>query len=249
MYIIPAIDLLDRKIVRLTGGKYDAVTEYNISLEDMLKQLNSNGTDFIQIVDLNGAKGDFSQQEYLLEILKMSPLKIQYGGGIRSIEKVKELIALGFHRIIIGTKAITDEGFLYELSKEICGKDSCSDQVVIAVDILNNELMHSGWEQKSILKPIDFIDKCIGLGYFRFLCTDISNDGNMEGSNVELYKTFKSQFPFIKLIAQGGISTIDDVRSLQAAKLEAVVIKKAMYENKIAINDIKNWNLQALVNF
>ena len=112
MYIIPAIDLLDRKIVRLTGGKYDAVTEYDIELKDMLKQLNSNGTDFIQIIDLNGAKGDFSQQEYLLDILKVSPLKIQYGGGVRSIEKVKELIELGFHRIIIGTKAITDEGFL-----------------------------------------------------------------------------------------------------------------------------------------
>lgn len=249
MYIIPAIDLLDRKIVRLTGGKYDAVTEYDIELKDMLKQLNSNGTDFIQIIDLNGAKGDFSQQEYLLDILKVSPLKIQYGGGVRSIEKVKELIELGFHRIIIGTKAITDEGFLYELSKELCGKNSCSDQVVIAVDILDGELMHSGWEQKSILKPIDFIDKCISLGYFRFLCTDIGNDGKLKGSNVELYKTFKSQFPFIKLIAQGGISTIEDVQSLQEAKLESVVIAKAIYENKIAIDDIKNWNLQALVNF
>ena len=135
------------------------------------------------------------------------------------------------------------------MSKELCGKNSCSDQVVIAVDILDGELMHSGWEQKSNLKPIDFIDKCISLGYFRFLCTDIGNDGKLKGSNVELYKTFKSQFPFIKLIAQGGISTIEDVQSLQEAKLESVVIAKAIYENKIAIEDIKNWNLQALVNF
>ncbi len=249
MYIIPAIDLLDRKVVRLTGGKYDAVTEYDVALKDMLQQLNSNGTDFIQIIDLNGAKGDFSQQEYLLDILKSSPLKIQYGGGVRSIDKVKELIELGFHRIVLGTKAITDEGFLFELSKEICGKDSCSDQVVIAVDILNNELMHSGWEKKSNIKPLDFIDKCVSLGYFRFLCTDIGNDGKLKGSNVELYKSFKSHFPFIKLIAQGGISTIDDVKALQEAQLESVVIAKAIYENKISIDEIKQWNLQALVSF
>lgn len=249
MYIIPAIDLLDKKVVRLTGGRYDAVTEYDVNLEDILSQLNSNGTDFVQIIDLNGAKGDFSQQSYLFDILHKSPLKIQYGGGVRSIDKVKELIDAGFHRVVIGTKAITDEGFLKELSKEICGKNSCSDQVVIAVDTLNGELMHSGWEQASDIKPIDFIDKCVGLGYFRFLCTDIGNDGKLNGSNVELYKSFKSKFPFIKLIAQGGITTIEDVQSLQSANLESVVIGKAIYENKINIEEVKNWNLQALVNF
>ncbi len=249
MYIIPAIDLLDRKVVRLTGGKYDSVVEYDVQLEDLLTQLNSNGTDFVQIIDLNGAKGDFSQQEYLLEILKKSPLKIQYGGGVRSIEKVKELIDTGFHRIIIGTKAITDEGFLKELSEEICGKNSCSDQVVIAVDTLKGGLMYSGWEKTSDIKPIDFIDKCVSLGYFRFLCTDIGNDGKMTGSDVELYKSFKSQFPFIKLIAQGGITTLTDIKALQDAGLESVVLGKAIYENKISIEEVKNWNLQALVSF
>lgn len=249
MYIIPAIDLLDKKIVRLTGGSYDAVTSYEVNLEEILSQLNYNGTDFVQIIDLNGAKGDFSQQSYLFDILHKSSLKIQYGGGVRSIEKVKELIDAGFHRVVIGTKAITDEGFLKELSQEICGKNSCSDQVVIAVDTLNGELMHSGWEKSSDIKPIEFIDKCVGLGYFRFLCTDIGNDGKLKGSNVDLYKSFKSQFPFIKLIAQGGITTMNDIKSLQTADLEAVVVGKALYENKISIEEVKQWNLQALVNF
>ena len=249
MNIIPAIDLLDGKIVRLTGGRYDAVTNYDIRLEDMLSQLDSNGTDFVQIIDLNGAKGDFSEQKKLLSILKKCPLKVQYGGGVRSIEKVRELIDAGFHRIIIGTQAIVDEHFLEELSKEVCGKHSCSDQVVVAVDIYNNQLMHSGWEKSSDIKPIDFIDKCVSLGYFRFLCTDIDNDGRLKGSNIELYKTFKSQFPFIKLIAQGGITTLDDVRALQDVHLESVVIGKAIYENKIDIEEVKQWNLQALVNF
>jgi phosphoribosylformimino-5-aminoimidazole carboxamide ribotide isomerase len=138
---------------------------------------------------------------------------------------------------------------LKELSQELCGKDSCSDQVVIAVDTLNGELMHSGWEKASDIKPIDFIDKCVGLGYFRFICTDIGNDGKLNGSNVDLYKSFKSQFPFIKLIAQGGITTIDDIKSLNTANLESIVIGKAIYENKITFEDVKNWNLQALVNF
>ncbi len=249
MYIIPAIDMLNRKVVRLREGRYDSVTEYDVSLEEMIEQFSSQGTDFVQIIDLNGAKGDFSNQNYIVEILKKSSLKIQYGGGIRSIEKVKELIDAGFHRIIIGTQAITEESFLADLSKEICGKDSCSDQVVIAIDVLNGNLMHSGWEEKSSIKPIDFIDKCVGLGYFRFLCTDINRDGKLAGSDIALYESFKNQFPFIKLIASGGISSMEEVKKMQAAKAEAVVIGKAIYEGKIKVEDVKDWNLQALVSF
>jgi phosphoribosylformimino-5-aminoimidazole carboxamide ribotide isomerase len=249
MYIIPAIDLLDRKVVRLGGGKYDAVTQYDLRIEDLLEQFNSNGTDFVQIIDLNGAKGDFSQQKYLLDILKKSSIKVQYGGGVRSIDKVKELIDAGFHRVIVGTAALTEEDFLSNLSAEICGKNSCSDQVIIAIDMLDNELRHSGWEKSSDIKPLAFIDKCVSLGYFRFLCTDIGNEGRMKGSNVSLYKDFKAHYPFIKLIAQGGISKMQDVTALQDANLEAVVIGKALYENKISVDEVKQWNLQALVNF
>src|SRR3546814_147883 len=132
MNIIPAIDILDRKVVRLREGDYQQVTFYDTTLEDMLGQLDSPGTDFVHIIDLNGARGDFSNQEYLVDILRRSKnIKVQYGGGVRTIDKVKELIDLGFHRIIVGTQAITQPDFLEKLSKEICGKTKCSDQVEI----------------------------------------------------------------------------------------------------------------------
>ncbi len=249
MYIIPAIDILDRKVVRLREGDYEQITAYDVSLESMLEQFESNGTNFIQIIDLNGARGDFSNQKYVLNALKKTNLKIQYGGGVRSIDKVKELIDSGFHRIIIGTQALTEENFLEELSKEICGKDSCSDQIVIAVDIRDGVIMHSGWTEASHYTPIEYIGKCTSLGYFRFLCTDISKDGKMQGSGLALYKSIKEQIPFIKLIASGGIRSMDDIRELQAAQLEATVVGKAIYENKISIETIKEWNLQALVSF
>lgn len=247
MYIIPTIDILNGKVVRLKEGKYDQVTEYNVSLEEMVEQFSSNGTDFVQIIDLNGAKGDFSNQKFIIDVLKKSSLKIQYGGGVRSIEKVKELIDLGFHRVIIGTQAIKDEHFLEDLSKEVCGKAACADKVIIALDILNGVIKHSGWIESSNIKPLDHINNCISMGYFRFLCTDISKNGRMEGSSIEFYKQLKEHFPFIKIIGSGGISSITDIHRLQELKLEAFVIGKAIYEGKVKIEEIKDWNLQTLI--
>lgn len=249
MYIIPAIDILNGKVVRLTEGDYKRVTEYNLSLKEAIAQFSSNGTDFVQIIDLNGARGDFSNQQFVLDALKGSSIKVQYGGGVRSIEKVKELIDLGFHRIVIGTQAITEPDFLEKLSQEICGKESCSDQVVVAIDVLDGIIKHSGWTESADMELLKYIDKCVSLGYFRFLCTDISKDGRMEGINTDLYQQIKSQYPFIKVIASGGISSVEDFKALQDVKVEAAVVGKAIYEGMLKVEDIKRWNLQSLVNF
>jgi phosphoribosylformimino-5-aminoimidazole carboxamide ribotide isomerase len=115
MYIIPAIDILDKKVVRLREGDYHQVTEYDVSLEEMIEKYQSNGTHFIHIIDLNGAKNDFSNQQYLFDVIKKTDMQVQYGGGIRSIEKVKELIDAGIHRVIVGTQALTNPSFLKEL--------------------------------------------------------------------------------------------------------------------------------------
>src|SRR5580692_10897970 len=121
MYIIPAIDILDKKVVRLREGDYKQVTEYEVSLEEMIERYQANGTNLIHIIDLNGAKGDFSNQEHLFDVIRKTDMKVQYGGGIRSIEKVLELIDAGVHRVIVGTQALTNPMFLKDLSKEICG--------------------------------------------------------------------------------------------------------------------------------
>ncbi|GAA3983658.1 1-(5-phosphoribosyl)-5-[(5-phosphoribosylamino)methylideneamino] imidazole-4-carboxamide isomerase [Mucilaginibacter dorajii] len=247
MYIIPAIDILNKKVVRLREGDYQQVTEYDVTLEEMIERYQSNGTNFIHIIDLNGAKNDFSNQQYLFDVIRKTDMKVQYGGGIRSIDKVKELIDSGVHRVIVGTQAITNPDFLPELGKEICGKDKCSDQVVIAIDVLDEVIKYSGWMESSPIKLMDYVDKCLALGFFRFLCTDIDKDGKMGGAGIELYEKLLDHSPFIKLIASGGVSSMDDIEKLSRLKVESVVVGKAIYENRISIEDVKNWNLDALI--
>jgi len=247
MYIIPAIDILDKKVVRLREGDYKQVTEYDVSLEEMIDRYQSNGTNFIHIIDLNGAKSDFSNQQYLFDVIRKTDMKVQYGGGIRSIDKVKELIDAGVHRVIVGTQAITNPSFLEELSKEICGRDKCSDQVVVAIDVLDEVIKYSGWMESSPVKLMDYVDKCLQLGFFRFLCTDINKDGKLGGAGVELYAKLLDHSPFIKLIASGGVSSMDDIEKLSHLKVESCVVGKAIYEGRITIEEIKNWNLEALI--
>ncbi len=249
MYIIPAIDILDGKIVRLREGDYEQATFYDVTLEEMIERYQSNGTEFIHIIDLNGAKGDFSNQKYLFDILHKTSMKIQYGGGVRSIDHVKELIDYGMRRIIVGTQAITNPEFLKNLSKEICGKEKCSDQVVVAIDVLDEVIKYSGWMESSPIKLTDYVDRCLNLGFFRFLCTDIDKDGKLGGAGVELYEKLLDHSPFIKLIASGGISSMQDIEELQKIKLESCVVGKAIYEDRISIDEIKSWNLKALISF
>ena len=250
MNIIPAIDVLDRKVVRLFRGDYDKATIYNITLEEAINQFESQGTDFVHVVDLNGAKGDYSNQKFVVDALKKSKLKVQYGGGIRSLDKVKEFLDFGFHRIVIGTQAHTDANFLENVSKEVTtGPEKMQDHIVIALDVLDEVIKYGGRMETSPLKLMDYIDKCTSLGFFRFLCTDIAKDGILGGSNVALYQKLMEHKPFIKLIAAGGISSMDDIDELLQTKVESVIVGKAFYEGRVSTEDIKSWNLQALVSF
>lgn len=246
MYIIPAVDVLNQKVVRLREGDYNQITQYEVSLEEQIETYQSNGTEFVHIIDLNGAKGDFSNQKYLFDIINKTEMKVQYGGGVRSIDKVKELIDSGIHRVIVGTQAITNPTFLEELSKEICDKANSSDQVVVAIDVLDEVIKYSGWMESSPIKLMDYVDKCLQLGFFRFLCTDINKDGKLGGAGVELYKKLLAHSPFIKLIASGGISSMADIEELNDFKIESCVVGKAIYEGHISIEEIKEWNLQML---
>jgi len=244
MYIIPAIDILDKKVVRLREGNYQDVTSYDVSLEEMIEKYQANGTEIIHIIDLNGAKGDFVNQEHLFDIVKKVDMKIQYGGGVRSIDMVKKLTDAGIFRVIVGTQAVTNPTFLDELSET-----KCSDQVIIAIDVLDEVIKYSGWMESSPVKLIDYIDRCLELGFFRFLCTDINKDGKLGGAGVELYKKLLDHSPIIKLIASGGISSMEDIKELAQLRIESAVVGKAIYENHISIEEIKEWNLRSLIKF
>src|SRR5690606_22541143 len=224
------------------------VTTSDISLEEQIKVYDANGTEIVHIIDLNGAKGDISNQDYLVDILRRTDMKVQYGGGVRSIEKVNELVDAGVYRVIVGPEAITNPTFVEELSKLNEGRVKYAYHIVIAIDVLDEVIKYSGWLESSPIKLIAYIDKCLSLGFFRFLCTDISKDGKLGGAGVELYKKLLDHSPIIKLIGSGGISSMDDIRDLQAlGRMESCVVGKAIYENKISIDEIKDWNLKALI--
>jgi phosphoribosylformimino-5-aminoimidazole carboxamide ribotide isomerase len=246
MYIIPAIDILDGKVVRLVEGDYNQKTEYDVSIAEMIETYRSNGTEFIHIIDLNGAKGDFSNQKQLFDIISKTDMRVQYGGGIRTIEQVTNLLDAGIHRVIVGTQAITNPNFLEELSKEVGKKYDYANRIVVAIDVLDEVIKYSGWMESSPIKLMDYIDKCLQLGFFRFLCTDINKDGKLGGAAVELYQKLLSHSPFIKLIASGGISSMKDIEELAQYDIRSVVVGKAIYENRITIEEIKQWNLKAM---
>ncbi|WP_295651758.1 1-(5-phosphoribosyl)-5-[(5-phosphoribosylamino)methylideneamino] imidazole-4-carboxamide isomerase [uncultured Mucilaginibacter sp.] len=247
MYIIPAIDILDKKVVRLREGDYEQVTSYDVTLDEMIERYQSQGTQFIHVIDLNGAKNDFSNQQWLFDIVRKTDMKVQYGGGVRSIEKVRELIDAGIHRVIVGTQAITNPTFLDDLSKEMCGSNQCSDHVVVAIDVLDEVIKYSGWMESSPIKLMDYVSRCLSLGFYRFLCTDINKDGKLGGAGIELYEKLLDHSPFIKLIASGGVSSMADIEALSKIKVEACVVGKAIYEGHITIEEIKNWNLESLI--
>ena len=246
MYIIPAIDILDGKVVRLREGDYNQKTEYNVSIEDMIEQYRSNGTDFIHIIDLNGAKGDFSNQKALFDIIKKTEMKVQYGGGFRTVDQVTNLLDAGIHRVIVGTQAISNPDFLPELSEAFAKKDDYANRIVIAIDVLDEVIKYSGWMESSPIKLMDYVDKCLALGFFRFLCTDINKDGKLGGAGVDLYKKLLDHSPMIKLIASGGVSSMADIEELAQLPIRSVVVGKAIYENHISIEEVKEWNLQQL---
>jgi phosphoribosylformimino-5-aminoimidazole carboxamide ribotide isomerase len=187
-----------------------------------LKNINQTAPTLSMLLTLNGAKNDFSNQQYLFDVIKKQICRCNTAGGIRSIEKVKELIDAGVHRVIVGTQAITNPMFLDELSKAICGRDKCSHQVVIAIDVLDEVIKYSGWMESSPIKLMDYVDKCLALGFFRFLCTDIGKDGKLGGAGVELYAKLLDHSPFIKLIASGGVSSMADIEDLSRLKVESV---------------------------
>src|SRR5690606_22599442 len=188
--------------------------------------------------------------DYLFDIIRKTDMKVQYGGGGRSIEKVKVLVEAGVYRVIVGIQAITNPTFLEELSKLNEGRVKYADHIVIAIDVLDEVSKYSCWLESSPIKLIAYIDKCLSLGFFRFLCTDISKDGKLGGAGVELYKKLLDHSPIIKLIGSGGISSMKDIEDLNdLGRIESVVVGKAIYENKISIEEIKDWNLKALIKF
>ena len=228
MLIFPAIDLYDGKAVRLFKGDYNQMTVYSNEPVSVAKIFERNGATCIHLVDLEGAKtGDTPNLDVISRIVKETSLFAEVGGGIRSFDTIEKYLAAGVSRVILGTAAVTEEGFVAECVKRY------GDAVAVGVDIRDGYVAIRGWTESSALRYENFLASLAEIGVKTVICTDISRDGAMKGANHALYGELSEKFPTIDFIASGGVSSIDDVKTLGAMSLYGAIIGKAYYTGAI----------------
>ena len=238
MIIYPAIDIIDGKFVRLSKGNYSLKTIYSDNLESIAKNWINNGTRFLHIVDLDGAKaGNPVNIKNILEIRKLFPnIFIQIGGGIRDIDTIEKYLNYGIDRIILGTKVLKNKDFILSLNK------SLRDRIAIDIAIKDGKLAGDGWEKTEKENIESFIEFLEQNGIKMFVITDISKDGMMEGIN-ETSINLILNYITTNAIISGGVTTIDDVKTILAmhkSKINGMIIGKALYENKIKLSEAIN---------
>ena len=227
MNIFPAIDILGGCAVRLFKGDYDQMTIYSTQPAEIAKDFEAAGARFIHLVDLEGAKsGTTPNIETIKQIRAESSLFIEVGGGIRSMEVIRTYLDAGVNRVILGTAAVNDPDFLKE------AVETYGEKIAVGVDIKDGYVAIKGWTEKSEHNGMEFCRKMQELGVKTIICTDISKDGAMKGTNRELYRQLSEEL-HIDIIASGGVSSIDDVKALAAMNLYGAIIGKAYYTGAI----------------
>lgn len=231
MLIFPAIDLFDGKAVRLFKGNYDEMTVYSDNPAETARTFASQNAECIHLVDLEGAKsGTTPNMETVKSIIEAVDLFSEIGGGVRSIEVIEKYINAGIDRVILGTAAVTDEEFLLR------AVDRYKEKIAVGVDIKDGFVAVKGWTEKSQYNAFDFCEKMQNIGVGTLICTDISKDGAMQGTNLELYKTLSERYS-LNITASGGVSSIDDVRKLAAMNIYGAIIGKAWYTGSIDLRE------------
>ena len=231
MYIFPAIDLYDKKAVRLLKGDYNNMTVYSDNPVEIARDFENQGAKYIHIVDLEGAKdGTTPNIDVVRDIVKSCNLFAEIGGGIRSMETVDKYIDAGVKRVILGTAAVNDEEFLKECVKKH------GDKIAVGVDIKDGYVAIKGWTEKSEFTCFEFCEKMQKIGVTTLICTDISKDGAMQGTNHELYRELSEKFS-MNITASGGVSSIDDVKRLADLDIYGTIIGKAYYTGAISLKE------------
>ena len=231
MNIFPALDLYDKKAVRLYKGNYQEMTVYSENPIEIAYDFESKGAKFIHMVDLEGAKnGTTPNIDIVKEVATKTSLFVEIGGGIRNIETVEKYLNAGVSRVILGTSAVTDEDFL---------KDAVSkyqEKIAVGADVKDGYIAIKGWIEKSEYSLDEFLSKMQKLGVKTVICTDISKDGAMKGTNLALYKELSEKYS-LDIVASGGVSTIDDIKALREMNLYGAIIGKAYYIGAIDLKE------------
>ena len=238
MTIIPAIDIINGKCVRLTKGDYAQQKIYNDDPVEVARHFAGAGLQRLHVVDLDGAKARKIKNITVLEnIAAATSLVIDFGGGIKNISDVEAVFNAGASMVTIGSMAVKQPALLEEWLMEFG-----ADRFLIGADILDEKVRINGWQEDSGINIFDFTGTLISLGAKNIFCTDISKDGVMRGPSIDLYKKIIGQHPEINLIASGGVSNINDVIALKEIGCSAVIIGKAIYENLITLEELSIHN-------
>ena len=231
MLILPAIDLYDNKAVRLYKGDYNEMTVYSNNPIEIARKFQECGATFIHMVDLEGAKnGTTPNIDEVRKVVEYTDLKVEIGGGIRDEETVQKYIDLGVERVILGTAAVTDDEFLCKMVAKY------KDAIAVGVDLKDGYVAIKGWTEKSALTADEFFKHLSDIGVKTVICTDISKDGAMQGTNRELYKELSEKYT-MDIVASGGVSSIGDIKALKDMNLYGAILGKAYYIGAVDLKE------------
>ena len=239
-FIIPAIDLIDGKCVRLTQGDYEQKKVYNEHPLEVAMQFEDAGLNRLHLVDLDGAKsGEVKNRKVLETIAGKTKLTVDFGGGIKTEKDVRIVFNSGAALATVGSIAVKNEN-------EFTGwlKTFGASKFLLGADVKEEKIAIHGWQETTDLFIYDFIEKYLQHGVQQLFCTDVSKDGKLEGPSTDLYKTILEKFPSLHFIASGGVSSMKDLEELKAIGCSGAIVGKAIYENKISLKDIKIFNSQ-----
>ena len=231
MILFPAIDLFEGKAVRLYKGDYSQMTVYSEHPEEIARDFAACGASHIHLVDLEGARsGETPNLETVLKIRESTGLFCEIGGGIRSMDIVDRYLGAGLDRVILGTAAVADENFLRRAVEKY------GEKIAAGADIRDGYVAVKGWTEQSGVTLEAFFEKMEGIGVSTVICTDISRDGAMRGTNREMYRMLSEKFT-VRITASGGVSTLEDVRRLREMNLYGAIIGKAYYTGDISLKE------------
>ena len=231
MLILPAIDLYDKKAVRLYKGDYEQMTVYSNNPIEIARKFETCGATYIHMVDLEGAKnGTTPNIDEVRKVVEYTDLKVEIGGGIRVEETVQKYIDLGVERVILGTAAVTDDAFLRKMVSKY------KDAIAVGVDLKDGYVAIKGWTEKSQLTADEFFRHLSEIGVRTVICTDISKDGAMQGTNRELYKELSEKYT-MDIVASGGVSSLDDIKALKELNLYGAILGKAYYIGAVDLKE------------
>jgi len=235
MHIIPAIDIIDGKCVRLTQGDYQQKKVYNENPLEVAMQFEDAGIQRLHLVDLDGAKAKHIVNYKTLEqIANRTSLWIDFGGGLKSNEDLHIAFESGARQVTGGTVAVKQADVFESWISKYGG-----EKIILGSDVINRKIAVSGWQEESQLELIPFLENYIQKGIKYTICTDVAKDGMLEGTSLTLYKDIRSEFPDLKLIASGGVASIDDLHELKSIGCFGAIVGKAIYEQKISLKQIE----------